>query len=44
MLNLSIKKVKTGFYKNRDDSTFQDIIINTFLIRLGYSRGARNLN
>ena len=47
MLNFAIKKVKiiiiTRFYKNRDDFTFQDVIINTFLICLGHSRSARNL-
>ena len=48
MLNLVIKKVKniiiTRFYKKWNYFTFQDVIINTFLIRLGYFRGARNLN
>ena len=47
MLNLVIKRVKniiTRFYKNRDDFTFEDVIINTFLIHLGYCRGATNLN
>ena len=46
MLNISIEKVKkiSLFYKTRDDFTFQDVIINIFLICLGYSRDARNLN